>query len=383
MQRIYMDYASTTPVAPEVAEAMLPWINTYFGNPSSQYEEGRKARKAVEAARLQVAQAIGADPKEIYFTSCGSESDNWALKGVAFRNREKGNHIIVSSIEHHAVLNTCRFLEREGFEVTYLPVDAEGVVDLDALEKAIKDTTILVSIMMANNEIGTLQPMEAIADMVKPRGIILHTDAVQAFGSLPVNVKKMNVDMLSLSGHKVYGPKGIGALYLRKGVPIANLIDGGNQENKRRAGTENVANIVGLGQAAALTASQLDEDTTRLIRLRDQLIEGILSHIPQSRLTGHPSSRLPGNASFCFDFLDAQAILTNLDMDGIAASSGSACTAGAIETSHVLEAIGLPESISRGAVRFSLGRYTTEEEVVQVIEKMTSITERLRRIAGN
>lgn len=383
MQRIYMDYASTTPVAPEVAEAMLPWINTYFGNPSSQYEEGRKARKTVEAARLQVAQAIGADPKEIYFTSCGSESDNWALKGVAFRNREKGNHIIVSSIEHHAVLNTCRFLEREGFEVTYLPVDAEGVVDLDALEKAIKDTTILVSIMMANNEIGTLQPMEAIADMVKPRGIILHTDAVQAFGSLPVNVKKMNVDMLSLSGHKVYGPKGIGALYLRKGVPIANLIDGGNQENKRRAGTENVANIVGLGQAAALTASQLDEDTTRLIRLRDQLIEGILSHIPQSRLTGHPSSRLPGNASFCFDFLDAQAILTNLDMDGIAASSGSACTAGAIETSHVLEAIGLPESISRGAVRFSLGRYTTEEEVVQVIEKMTSITERLRRIAGN
>lgn len=380
MERIYMDYASTTPVDERVFQVMQPWLTEFYGNPSSVYEEGRKSKQGIEAARLSLAKALNADAREIYFTSCGSESDNWAIKGAAVKNKDRGRHIITTQIEHHAVLHTCQFLEQEGFEVTYLPVDAKGFVDLDALEAAIRKDTILVSVMMANNEIGTIEPIEAIADIVKPKGILLHTDAVQAFGSIPVDVQALNVDMLSISGHKLYGPKGIGALYIRKGVPVDNLIHGGNQENKHRAGTENIAQIIGFGKAAELACENMAEKAEHLSKLRDYLIERVCNEIPQVRLNGDREKRLPGNAHFCFDFLNTQALLTSLDLAGIAASGGSACTAGSLEPSHVLSAIGLSDAIARSALRLTVGKYTTMEDIDRVVDCLKEITNRLRRL---
>ncbi|MEG2419743.1 MAG: cysteine desulfurase NifS, partial [Eubacterium sp.] len=336
MKRIYLDNAATTPVDERVLPEMIPYFSEYYGNPSSVYQEGHEAKRAVENARRQVADIIGADPKEVYFTAGGSESDNWAIKGVARKNRKKGNHIITTTIEHHAVLHTCQTLEREGFEVTYLPVDEYGLISLEDLKAAIRDETILVSIMFANNEIGTVEPIKAIAEIVKPKGIIFHTDAVQALGNIPLDVKDLNVDLMSLSSHKIYGPKGVGALYIRKGVPIENLIDGGAQERRRRAGTENTPAIVGFGKAAELAHEEMDANITHMKDLRDALIEGVMTKIPQVRLNGHPTQRLPGNANFCFEYIEGESILLSLDLIGVAGSSGSACTSGSLDPSHVL-----------------------------------------------
>lgn len=381
MKRIYLDNAATTAVDEAVLAEMLPYFTEKYGNPSSIYEEGREAKRGVEAARLQLAQAINADPKEIYFTAGGSESDNWAIKGVALKNRKKGNHIITTEIEHHAVLHTCEYLEKEGFEVTYLPVDKDGLISLDDLKNAIKDETILVSIMFANNEIGTIEPIKEIGEIVKAKGIIFHTDAVQAFGNVPIDVKDLNVDLLSLSSHKIYGPKGIGALYIRKGVPIDNLIHGGAQERRRRAGTENTASIVGFGKAAEMAASDLAANVAHLQELRDALIKGVMEKIPQVRLNGHPTKRLPGNANFCFDYIEGESILLSLDLIGVAGSSGSACTSGSLDPSHVLLAIGLPAGIAHGSLRLTIGKHTTMEDIEYVVDNLVGIIERLRKMS--
>ncbi len=381
MKRIYLDNAATTPVDERVLQEMLPYFTEKFGNPSSVYHEAHEAKFAVEAARLQIAQAIGADAKEIYFTAGGSESDNWALKGVAFKNRKKGKHIITSEIEHHAILHTCEFLEKEGFDVTYLPVDSKGLVSIDDVKKAIRDDTILVSIMFANNEIGTIEPIKEIAEVVKAKGIIFHTDAVQALGNIPVNVKDLNVDMLSMSSHKIYGPKGVGALYIRKGVPIVPLIHGGGQERNRRASTENVPGIVGFGKAAELAVQELDTNMAHMRELRDALIEGVTTRIPQVRLNGHPTQRLPGNANFCFDYIEGESILLSLDLIGVSGSSGSACTSGSLDPSHVLLAIGLPAGVAHGSLRLTMGRHTTMEDINYVVDNLVTIIERLRKMS--
>ena len=381
MKRIYLDHAATTPVDPRVLEEMLPYFTEKYGNPSSVYQEGREARRAVEAARLQIAQTINADPQEIYFTAGGSESDNWAIKGIALKNKARGNHIITTEIEHHAVLHTCEYLEKQGFEVTYLPVDEQGMISLEDLKKAIKDETILVSIMFANNEIGTIEPIKEIGEIVKAKGILFHTDAVQAFGNIPVDVKDLNVDLLSLSSHKVYGPKGIGALYIRKGVPIESLVHGGAQERRRRAGTENTASIVGFGKAAELASQELDQNITHMKTLRDALIDGVMEKIPQVRLNGHPTERLPGNANFCFDYIEGESILLSLDLIGVAGSSGSACTSGSLDPSHVLLAIGLPAGIAHGSLRLTIGKSTTMEDIAYVVDHLVEIIERLRKMS--
>lgn len=381
MKRIYLDNAATTAVDEAVLAEMLPYFTEKYGNPSSIYQEGREAKRGVEAARLQLAQAINADPKEIYFTAGGSESDNWAIKGVALKNRKKGNHIITTEIEHHAVLHTCEYLEKEGFEVTYLPVDKDGLISLDDLKNAIKDETILVSVMFANNEIGTIEPIKEIGEIVKAKGIIFHTDAVQAFGNVPIDVKDLNVDLLSLSSHKIYGPKGIGALYIRKGVPIDNLIHGGAQERRRRAGTENTASIVGFGKAAEMAVNDLEANTAHLQELRDALIKGVMEKIPQVRLNGHPTKRLPGNANFCFDYIEGESILLSLDLVGVAGSSGSACTSGSLDPSHVLLAIGLPAGIAHGSLRLTIGKHTTMEDIEYVVDNLVDIIERLRKMS--
>ncbi|MEG1433600.1 cysteine desulfurase NifS [Eubacterium sp.] len=381
MKRIYLDNAATTPVDERVLPEMIPYFSEYYGNPSSVYQEGHEAKRAVENARRQVADIIGADPKEVYFTAGGSESDNWAIKGVARKNRKKGNHIITTTIEHHAVLHTCQTLEREGFEVTYLPVDEYGLISLEDLKAAIRDETILVSIMFANNEIGTVEPIKAIAEIVKPKGIIFHTDAVQALGNIPLDVKDLNVDLMSLSSHKIYGPKGVGALYIRKGVPIENLIDGGAQERRRRAGTENTPAIVGFGKAAELAHEEMDANITHMKDLRDALIEGVMTKIPQVRLNGHPTQRLPGNANFCFEYIEGESILLSLDLIGVAGSSGSACTSGSLDPSHVLLAIGLPAGIAHGSLRLTIGRHTTREDIDFVVDNLVTIIERLRMMS--
>lgn len=381
MKRIYLDNAATTPVDEVVLAEMLPYFTEKYGNPSSIYEEGREAKRGVEAARLQIAQALNADPKEIYFTAGGSEADNWAIKGIAMKNVKKGNHIITTEIEHHAVLHTCEYLEKTGFEITYLPVDKDGLISLDDLKNAIRDETILVSIMFANNEIGTIEPIREISEIVKAKGIIFHTDAVQAFGNIPVDVKELNVDLLSISGHKIYGPKGIGALYVRKGVPIENLIHGGAQERRRRAGTENTAGIVGFGKAAKMAVTNLEENSAHLQKLRDALIKGVMEKIPQVRLNGHPVKRLPGNANFCFDYIEGESILLSLDLLGIAGSSGSACTSGALDPSHVLLAIGLPAGIAHGSLRLTISKHTTMEDIDYVINHLVEIIERLRKMS--
>ena len=381
MDRIYMDNAATTAVSPEVLQAMLPYLTDIYGNPSSIHSTGRDARRAVDAARKQVAAAIGAQPTEIYFTAGGSESDNWAIKGTAFAKRAKGNHIITSQIEHHAVLHTCAWLEKQGFEVTYLPVDEFGRVRVEDVEKAITDKTILISIMAANNEIGTLQPITEIGKLAKSRGILFHTDAVQAMGAIPIDVNAMNIDMLSMSGHKFHGPKGIGVLYVRKGVHPDIFMHGGAQERGQRAGTENLAGIVGIGKAIELATQNLEANAARMSRLRDKLIDGILAEIPDVRLNGHRTERLPNNVNVSIRYIEGEAMLLRLDLAGIAGSSGSACTSGSLDPSHVLLAIGLPHEIAHGSLRLSLGTDTTEEQVDEVLRVLPGIVKDLRAMS--
>ena len=378
MDRIYLDNAATTAVSPEVLTAMLPYFTECYGNPSSIHSTGRDAHKAVDAARRQVAAAINADPAEIYFTAGGSESDNWAIKGTAFAKRDKGNHIITTAIEHHAVLHTCQWLEKQGFEVTYLPVDENGLVSVEDVEKAITDKTILISVMAANNEIGTIEPIAEIGALARSRGILFHTDAVQAVGAIPLDVKAMNIDMLSMSGHKFHGPKGIGALYIRKGVRLDTLIAGGAQERGKRAGTENLPGIVGIGKAIEIATRDMEANAARMTRLRDKLIHGILEEIPDVRLNGHPTLRLPNNVNVSVRYIEGEALLLRLDLAGIAGSSGSACTSGSLDPSHVLLAIGLPHEIAHGSLRLTLGTDTTEADIDEVLDKLPGIVKNLR-----
>ena len=381
MDRIYLDNAATTAVSPEVLTAMLPYFTECYGNPSSIHSTGRDAHKAVDAARRQVAAAINADPSEIYFTAGGSESDNWAIKGTAFAKRDKGNHIITTAIEHHAVLHTCQWLEKQGFEVTYLPVDENGLVSVEDVEKAITDKTILISIMAANNEIGTIEPIAEIGALARSKGILFHTDAVQAVGASPLDVKAMNIDMLSMSGHKFHGPKGIGALYVRKGVRLDTLIAGGAQERGKRAGTENLPGIVGIGKAIEIATADIDAHNAKLSAIRDHMIERILKEIPFTRLNGHPTTRLPGNVNVCFRFIEGESLLMLLDAKGIAGSSGSACTSGSLDPSHVLLAIGLPHEIAHGSLRLSLSEENTMEEADYVVDSLVEIVSRLRSMS--
>jgi len=375
---IYMDHSATTCTKKEVLEAMIPYYSEHFGNPSSIYSIAEDSKKAIDAAREQVAKVLGADPSEIYFTSGGSESDNWAIKGVAFANRKKGNHIITSAIEHHAVLHTCQYLEKEGFTVTYLPVDKYGMIDPEDLKKAITEKTILISVMFANNEIGTIEPVAELGAIALDHKVYFHTDAVQVIGNMRVDVKAQNIDLLSLSAHKFYGPKGIGALYIKKGVKIDNLIHGGGQERKRRAGTENIAGIVGLGKAIELATADIDGHNRRIGGMRDRLLKGILAKIPAARLNGHPEKRLPGNINISFEFIEGESMLLWLDDEGICASTGSACTSGSLEPSHVLLATGLPVEISHGSLRLTLGDMNTEQDVDFVLEILPKVVSRLR-----
>ena len=381
MKRIYMDNGATTRVTEPVFEAMKPYFCEIYGNPSSAHNFGYVSRHAVDAAREQVARAINADVNEIYFTGCGTESDNWAVRGAAYENVKKGRHIITTAIEHHAILHTCKALEKEGFTVTYLPVDEYGLVTPEQVEAAITPETILVSIMMANNEIGTIEPIAEIGAVCKKHNVLFHTDAVQAIGHVPVDVKAMNVDMLSMSGHKFYAPKGVGALYVRSGVRLENLIEGGAQERSRRAGTENLPAIVGMGKAIELITAEQQEENARLTAMRDRLIQGILEKIPDSRLNGHPTRRLPGNVNVSIRFIEGESLLLSLDMVGIAGSSGSACTSGSLDPSHVLLAIGLPHEIAHGSLRLTLGRDNTEQDVDYVLEQLPKIVERLRSMS--
>ncbi len=383
MRRVYFDHSATTPVHPEVAEEMYRYLTgNNFGNPSSVHHYGLLARKAVTAAREKVALAIGASPEEIVFTSGGTESDNIAIHGAAFTNKKRGNHIITSAVEHHAVLDAVKNLTKYGFEITFLPVDQYGMVRVEDVEKAITDKTILITIMHANNEVGTIMPIAEIGRIAKQRGIVFHVDAVQSFGKIPVRVDELGVDLLSISGHKIYGPKGIGALYIRKGTPWRQtLIFGGGQERRRRAGTENVPGIVGLGKAAELAVANMEEENKRLIALRDKLIEGVLNRCEHVKLTGHPVKRLPNHASFCFEYIEGESILLSLDMKGIAASSGSACTSGSLEPSYVLLAMGIPRELAHGSLRLTLGKDNTEEDVDYFLEVLVPIVERMRAIS--
>ena len=382
---IYMDHAATTPVRPEVLEAMLPYFSQRYGNPSSVYSLAQEARQVVENARATVAEVLGANPREVIFTSGGTESDNLGLKGVAFALREQGKHIITSSIEHHAVLETCHYLEKFGFEVTYLPVDKYGLVKVEEVEEALTPRTILVSIMYANNEVGTIEPIAEVGRMLKERSgerkIVFHTDAVQAAGVLDLDVSKLGVDLLSLSAHKVYGPKGVGVLYQRRGTPLLPQQQGGSQERNRRAGTEDVAAIVGTGVALKLATEQMGSYNQHCSRLRDRLIPGMMERIDRAFLTGHPTQRLPNNASFYFEYIEGESILLSLDMEGVAASSGSACTSASLEPSHVLMAMGIPEEVAHGSVRFSLGWENTEEDVDHVLSVLPPIVKRLRAMS--
>jgi len=378
---IYMDHSATTPTRKEVLDAMIPYYTEHFGNPSSIYSIARESKKAIDTARAQVAKALNAEPDEIYFTSGGSESDNWAIKGIAFANRKKGNHIITSKIEHHAVLHTFEYLEKEGFTVTYLPVDKYGCVDPVELEKAITDKTILVSIMYANNEIGTIEPIPELAAVAKKHKVYFHTDAVQAIGNIPIDVKAQDIDLLSLSAHKFYGPKGVGVLYIRKGVKIDNLIHGGGQERRRRAGTENIAGIVGLGKAIEMVTADIEGHNRKIRAMKDRLQAGILEKIPNAYLNGHPEKRLPGNINISFEFIEGESMLLWLDDEGICASTGSACTSGSLEPSHVLLATGLPVEISHGSLRLTLGDSNTQEDVDFVLGALPKIVLRLREMS--
>ncbi len=377
----YFDHAATTATKEEVVKEMLPYFNLNYGNASSVYSIGRKSKKAVEEARSKVSKAIGAQSKEIYFTSCGSESDNLAIKGVAYANRGKGNHIITTKIEHPAVLNTCKTLEKQGFIVTYLNVDNEGLINLEELEKSITDKTILITIMFANNEIGTIQPIEEIGKIAKNHNIYFHTDAVQAIGNVKIDVQKLNIDLLSMSAHKFYGPKGMGALYVRTAVPFDKIQDGGHQERNKRAGTENVAGIVGLGKAIELAYENFDAYNKKLTMLIDYYISQVEEKIPYIKLNGHRTKRLPGNANISFKFIEGEALLLNLDLKGICASSGSACTSGSLEPSHVLVAIGLEHEIAHGSLRVTFGDDNTKQDVDYLIETLIEVVEKLRNMS--
>ena len=378
---IYLDNAATTKTKPEVVEAMLPYFTEKFGNPSSVYGFASQNKEAVTVAREQIAKALNAPTQDIYFTAGGSEADNWALKAAVEAYKDKGNHIITTKIEHHAILHTCEYLEKNGCEVTYLDVDENGVVNLEQLKKAIKPTTILISVMYANNEIGTLQPIKEIGQIAKEAGVLFHTDAVQAFGQLPIDVAAENIDMLSASGHKLNGPKGIGFLYIKKGLKLRSLIHGGGQERKRRAGTENVPGIVGFGKAVELAVAGMDAKIQKETELRDYLIDRVLAEIPYVRLNGHRTLRLPNNANFSFQFIEGESLLIMLDMKGICASSGSACTSGSLDPSHVLLAIGLPHEIAHGSLRLTLSEETTKEEIDFTIDQLKAIVENLRNMS--
>lgn len=378
---IYLDNAATTKVSEEVFAAMKPYFCEQYANPSAIYTFAGKSMKAVDEARKDVAGLIGAQPNEIYFTAGGSESDNWAVKAAAEAYRAKGRHIITSAIEHHAVLHTCQYLEKQGYEVTYVGVDEYGVIKLDELAAAVREDTVLITVMAANNEIGTIQPLKEIGEIAKRNGILFHTDAVQAYGHIPLDVDALGIDMLSGSGHKLYGPKGIGFLYIRKGVRIGAYVHGGAQERSRRAGTHNTPAIVGMGSAARLAAADLEENMKKQAALRDYLIRRVLDEIPYSRLNGHPADRLPGNASFCFRFIEGESLLILLDQKGICASSGSACTSGSLEPSHVLLAIGLPHETAHGSLRLTLSGETTKEELDVTVEELKKIVGRLRSMS--
>ena len=375
---IYLDNAATTKTAPEVVEAMLPYFTEFYGNASSVYGFAGNSKEAMANARETIAASLGAKANEIYFTAGGSEADNWALKATAEAYKAKGNHIITTKIEHHAILHTAEWLEKNGFEVTYLNVDENGVVKLDELKKAIRPETILISVMFANNEIGTIQPVKEIGAIAKEHGILFHTDAVQAFGQVPINVDELNIDMLSSSGHKLNGPKGIGFLYIRKGVKMRSFVHGGGQERKRRAGTENIPGIVGYGLAVERAIRTMKERTEKEMELRDYLIDRVLKEVPYTRLNGHRTDRLPNNANFSFQFIEGESLLIMLDMDGICGSSGSACTSGSLDPSHVLLAIGLPHEIAHGSLRLTLSDETTKEDIDYVVEKVKEIVARLR-----
>ena len=379
---IYLDNAATTRTAPEVVEAMLPYFSEHYGNPSSIYALAGESREGTDRARAQIAAVLNAEAKDIYFTAGGTEADNWALKAAFEAYRDKGNHIITTKIEHHAILHTCEYLEKQrGAKITYLDVDENGVVKLEDLEAAITPETILISVMFANNEIGTIQPIREIGAIAREHGILFHTDAVQAFGQVPIDVKEMGIDMLSSSAHKINGPKGIGFLYIRKGLKLRSFIHGGAQERKRRAGTENVPGIVGYGAAAKRAAETMKERAEKEISLRDHMIRRILAEVPYSRLNGHPEKRLPNNVNVCFRFVEGESLLILLDMAGICASSGSACTSGSLDPSHVLLAIGLPHEIAHGSLRLTLGEETTLEEVDYTVDKIKEIVERMRSMS--
>lgn len=378
---IYLDNAATTKTKPEVVEAMLPYFTERFGNPSAVYQFASQNKDAVTKARETIAGVLHAATEDVYFTAGGSESDNWALKATMEAYRAKGNHLITSKIEHHAILHTCEYLEQNGCEVTYLDVDENGVVDLEQLKAAIRPTTVLISIMYANNEIGTIQPIHEIGKIAKEHGVLFHTDAVQAFGQLPIDVEADQIDMLSASGHKLNGPKGIGFLYIRKGLKLRSLIHGGAQERKRRAGTENVPGIVGLGKATELAVASMKERAERETELRDYMISRVLKEIPYTRLNGHRTKRLPNNANFSFQFIEGESLLIMLDMKGICGSSGSACTSGSLDPSHVLMAIGLPHEIAHGSLRLTMSEETTKEEIDYTIEQLKEIVAKLRSMS--
>lgn len=378
MKTIYLDNNATTKTDEEVVKAMIPYMSENYGNPSSIYRIGRENRRAVEDAREEVAKILKCDPSEIYFTSGGSESDNMAIKGIAHSNIKKGNHIITSKIEHPAVLETCKQLEKEGFEITYVNVDENGVIDLEELKNSIKATTILITMMFANNEIGTIEPIQQFGEIARQNNIIFHTDAVQAIGNIDIDVKKLNIDSLSLSAHKFYGPKGVGALYIKKGIQFEKIIDGGHQERNKRAGTENVAGIVGLGKAIKLAYENLDEKNERIRSLRDYYVEQVKKRIPYIKINGDIERRLPGNSNISFRFIEGEGLLLNLDLKGICASSGSACTSGSLDPSHVLLAIGLPHEIAHGSLRISIGKDNTKEEIDYVVDSLVEIVNKLR-----
>ena len=381
MKYIYLDNAATTRVADEVLEAMLPYFTEYYGNPSSIYSFAGKSKDAVEKARTTIADILGAKPEEIYFTGGGSESDNWALKATAEAYASKGKHIITSTIEHHAILHTCEYLEKHGYEVTYVGVDENGIIRLDELEQAIRPDTIMISVMAANNEIGSIQPLKEIGEIARKHNVFFHTDAVQAFAHIPLNVDEMNIDMLSASGHKINGPKGIGIMYIRKGIKSGSFIHGGAQERRRRAGTHNVTGIVGMARAAEIAGANMEERMAYESKLRDHLIERVLAEIPYSRLNGDRTKRLPNNANFCFRFIEGESMLIKLDQKGICASSGSACTSGSLDPSHVLLAIGLPHEIAHGSLRLTISQETTMEDIDYTVDELKKIIEQLRSMS--
>lgn len=383
MSRIrYFDHAATTAVDEEVLKEMIPYFSMEYGNPSSIYTIGRNTKRAIEEARKRVSSVINCDAKEIYFTGCGSESDNLALKGVAYANRDKGNHIITTKIEHPAVLNTCKTLEKEGFNITYLDVDEDGLINIEDLKNIIKDNTILISVMFANNEIGTIEPIEEIGKIAREKNILFHTDSVQAIGNVKIDVQKMNIDLLSMSAHKFYGPKGVGAIYIRNGIKCNKIQDGGHQEKDKRAGTENVAGIVGLGKAIQLSYKNLEENNNKISNLRDYYEMQVEKNIPYVKVNGHRNKRLPGNSNISFKFIDGESLLLNLDMNGICVSTGSACSSGSTDPSHVLLAIGLPDSIAKGTLRVTLGKENTKEDVDYLVDNLIAIVKRLRNMSS-